>query len=376
MNTTFGERLKQYRRAKGLTQQELADRLGVSNKTVSRWESEGGFPDVSLLVPLARALGVTVDDLLDEERPVRSLERADWQGLLSFAFALGGGVLFFLLDLFMPMLLCYLAYLGCVAYGVYLQRYYARHSRWFFLSNGVMALAVNLALVVRTATAAAAVWMAVSIQVAMALGPQSLLLGDRRGWLLLAVLGVLATAGGLTAGMQALILRWNAGKSLRLGRPAWKRPSIRRLLPTALPLLACAFWGTAEGWGQSEAAALAQERWFGLWLCALALLFSLPLLKRGYRRWLLPVWALAALCWPMTGLRAYRWAWSFLSDRRIPYEEGLGDVYTLIGGSSWGMVLLALVLAVLWVLLQALRLRWAEAEDQTRASSSPGSKPA
>ena len=79
MNTTFGERLKQYRRAKGLTQQELADRLGVSNKTVSRWESEGGFPDVSLLVPLARALGVTVDDLLDEERPVRSLERADWQ---------------------------------------------------------------------------------------------------------------------------------------------------------------------------------------------------------------------------------------------------------------------------------------------------------
>ena len=63
-------------------------------------------------------------------------------------------------------------------------------------------------------------------------------------------------------------------------------------------------------------------------------------------------------------------------DRRIPYEEGLGDVYTLIGGSSWGMVLLALVLAVLWVLLQTLRLRWAEAEDQTRASSSPGSKPA
>ena len=160
MEPDFSERLKNYRRAKAMTQQDLADQLGVSNKTVSRWESEGGFPDVSLLVPLARALGVTVDDLLDEERPVRSLERADWQGLLSFAFALGGGVLFFLLDLFMPMLLCYLAYLGCVAYGVYLQRYYARHSRWFFLSNGVMALAVHLALVVRTATAAAAVWMA------------------------------------------------------------------------------------------------------------------------------------------------------------------------------------------------------------------------
>ena len=54
----FGERLRRYRRDKGLTQQELADQIGVSNKTVSRWESGGGYPDVSMLVPLARALGV------------------------------------------------------------------------------------------------------------------------------------------------------------------------------------------------------------------------------------------------------------------------------------------------------------------------------
>ena len=35
----FAERLKRYRREKGMTQQELADELGVSNKTISRWES-------------------------------------------------------------------------------------------------------------------------------------------------------------------------------------------------------------------------------------------------------------------------------------------------------------------------------------------------
>lgn len=92
MEQGFSERLKRYRKEKNLTQQQLADALGVSNKSVSRWESGGGYPDLPLLVPLAKALGVTADDLLDEEKPVRALTRADWQGLLSFAFALGYGL--------------------------------------------------------------------------------------------------------------------------------------------------------------------------------------------------------------------------------------------------------------------------------------------
>ena len=72
----FGERLKQYRKARGLTQQELADLLGVSNKSVSRWES-GSYPDVATLGPLAHALGVTVDDLLCDslENSKASFER-------------------------------------------------------------------------------------------------------------------------------------------------------------------------------------------------------------------------------------------------------------------------------------------------------------
>lgn len=107
----FAERLKRFRKAKNMTQQELADRLGVSNKSVSRWESGGGYPDVDVLVPLARNLGVTVDDLLCDVPPIRTLNTADWQNLLSFAFAIGGGVGYFLLDLFMPALVCYLLYL-------------------------------------------------------------------------------------------------------------------------------------------------------------------------------------------------------------------------------------------------------------------------
>ena len=105
----FAERLKALRKANNMTQQELADKLGVSNKSVSRWET-GGYPDVATLGPLAKVLGVTVDDLLGESPPLRSLERADWQNLLSYAFAIGGGVLFFLFDLFVPTLVCYLLY--------------------------------------------------------------------------------------------------------------------------------------------------------------------------------------------------------------------------------------------------------------------------
>ena len=97
----FAQRLRQYRKNKGMTQQELADQLGVSNKTVSRWES-GSYPDVTTLVALARVLGVTVDELLDPKAPVRTLEKSDWQNLLSFAFAIGGGLLFYLLAQFVP----------------------------------------------------------------------------------------------------------------------------------------------------------------------------------------------------------------------------------------------------------------------------------
>lgn len=79
----FAQRLRQYRKNKGMTQQELADQLGVSNKTVSRWES-GSYPDVTTLVALARVLGVTVDELLDPKTSVRTLEKSDWQNLLSY----------------------------------------------------------------------------------------------------------------------------------------------------------------------------------------------------------------------------------------------------------------------------------------------------
>ena len=87
----FADRLRKYRKAKQMTQQELAERLGVSDKSVSRWEN-GSYPDVAMLGPLARELGVTVDDLLGTVPPLQKLERSDLQNWLSYAFAIGGGI--------------------------------------------------------------------------------------------------------------------------------------------------------------------------------------------------------------------------------------------------------------------------------------------
>ena len=67
------------RREKGWTQTQLADRLGVTDKAVSRWETGKGMPDVSLLSPLGEALEVSVNELLAGERsePERLLEQSD-----------------------------------------------------------------------------------------------------------------------------------------------------------------------------------------------------------------------------------------------------------------------------------------------------------
>ena len=66
--TTIGEFLAILRKSKGYTQQDAADRLGVSNKTVSSWETGASSPDISMLPAIAELYGVTCDELLRGER--------------------------------------------------------------------------------------------------------------------------------------------------------------------------------------------------------------------------------------------------------------------------------------------------------------------
>lgn len=64
MKNNVGANIKAFRKNKGFTQEELAGMLGVTPQAVSRWESEAGLPDVSMIVPIAQALNITTDALL------------------------------------------------------------------------------------------------------------------------------------------------------------------------------------------------------------------------------------------------------------------------------------------------------------------------
>ena len=66
-NYVTGGTIKALREQRNLTQAELADKIGVSSKTVSKWETAKGLPDITLLQPLASALGVSVIELMNGE---------------------------------------------------------------------------------------------------------------------------------------------------------------------------------------------------------------------------------------------------------------------------------------------------------------------
>lgn len=70
MEYVTGSTIRALREAKGYTQKQLADRICVSDKTISKWETGRGLPDISLLEPLAAALQVSVTELLSGQTAV------------------------------------------------------------------------------------------------------------------------------------------------------------------------------------------------------------------------------------------------------------------------------------------------------------------
>ena len=88
----FGAFVAGLRREKGLTQRELARQIYVSDKAVSKWERGAGLPDISMLIPLAEALGTSVTELLEGRRlaPDEPVDAWRAEELVQKALALSG----------------------------------------------------------------------------------------------------------------------------------------------------------------------------------------------------------------------------------------------------------------------------------------------
>ena len=75
MNIEIANRLINLRKQSGLSQEELAAKLGLSRQAVSKWERAEASPDTDNLICLAKIYGVSLDDLLNTEQPVEEIAR-------------------------------------------------------------------------------------------------------------------------------------------------------------------------------------------------------------------------------------------------------------------------------------------------------------
>lgn len=70
---TLSEKLKEIRKRFGLSQEQLAEIMNVSRQAITKWETDGGIPDVSNLQRLSKVFGITVDYLLNDENKLPAL---------------------------------------------------------------------------------------------------------------------------------------------------------------------------------------------------------------------------------------------------------------------------------------------------------------
>ncbi len=315
----FAQRLRAFRRRKHLTQQELADILGVSNKSVSRWENGGGYPDITLLVPLARALEVTADDLLGSDPAPVPPAAGPKKSFLSFAAVMGGGAVFSLVDLFFPALVGYPLFLLFLAWGFRLQRRCPHPNRWFFPLAMAMDLLVNAQLL----------FPLVLRRPLSAFLSQHLLVFSAETSRFLGALLVLALAAAGLTGATWLLLRRRFRElfpTLRWVRTAMTPRQAAPLLCLLLHLLFFLFYALPlAGRGEKMDNILHILYRFQLDLFAgLTLLWAavcLLLFFRRQRRWmLLPALTMTALSGTLLPLLARG---LYYADRTINYRPGI-----------------------------------------------------
>ena len=68
MQLELGKRIRELRRRDGRTQEDLAEAIGVTSQAVSRWEANGGYPDMEMIPSIAYFFGITIDELFGVDK--------------------------------------------------------------------------------------------------------------------------------------------------------------------------------------------------------------------------------------------------------------------------------------------------------------------
>ena len=142
INQKIAKNLTYYRKASGLTQAELAEKINYSDKSVSKWEQGNGVPDIYILTQLAKLYRVSLNDLVGEETPEDTVRLKKTTGLKVLIMLLSSGLVwliatfaFVTLQLIKPLVgPWWLAFLYAVMVNAILMIVYASHWKYRFLN--------------------------------------------------------------------------------------------------------------------------------------------------------------------------------------------------------------------------------------------------
>lgn len=121
----FSKKLITLRKKYNFTQQELADKLGISNKTISRWETGESYPDIDLLPRIADIFHVSIDYLLKEHDDFKELDKFDIVSYIPWIISLCGVLTYYIFTkLSIPALFSFIIYYFIIKFSyIFLKKY-------------------------------------------------------------------------------------------------------------------------------------------------------------------------------------------------------------------------------------------------------------
>lgn len=121
----FSKKLTQLRKKYNYTQQELADKLNVSNKTVSRWETGEGYPDIELLPVIASIYHVSIDYLLSEHEDYQDIDKTEIASYIPWIIGIMGIFIYYIfINLSIPSPFSFIIYYFIVKFSyIFLNKY-------------------------------------------------------------------------------------------------------------------------------------------------------------------------------------------------------------------------------------------------------------